>query len=48
MTSPVLPERRIPSSAWSTTFPTASSSFRQGMTTEISGAVSDIAFGARP
>ena len=27
----------MPSSAWSTTFPTASSSFRQGMTTVISG-----------
>ena len=31
------PARRIPSKAWSTTFPTASSSFRQGMTTLISG-----------
>ena len=31
------PERRMPSSACSTTLPTASSSFRQGMTTEICG-----------
>jgi hypothetical protein len=36
-TSPVRPARLIPSSAWSTTLPTASSSFRQGMTTLISG-----------
>ena len=28
----------MPSHAWSTTPPTASSSFRQGMTTEICGA----------
>ena len=37
ITSPVRPERRMPSQAWSTTAPTASSSLRQGMTTEISG-----------
>ena len=36
MTSPSRPERRIPSQAWSTTVPTASSSLRQGITTEIS------------
>ena len=32
------PSARCPRSAWSTTAPTASSSFRQGTTTEISGA----------
>ena len=39
ITSPGRPERRIPSRACSTTLPTASSSFRQGMTTEICGVV---------
>jgi hypothetical protein len=37
MTSPDRPERSMPSQAWSTTAPTASSSFRQGITTEICG-----------
>ncbi len=37
ITSPGAPERRIPSNAWSTTLPTASSSFRHGMITEICG-----------
>ena len=37
ITSPARPDGGCPRSAWSTTLPTASSSFRHGTTTEISG-----------